>query len=476
MPVPSPSIPSIRKFIEESPHKNNRIFHILDAADFPMSLIPNVHRALNTVDPISQNRRARVQPYRAGQKLPTITFVITRSDLLGATKEQVDSKMNYMRLVLRRALGKEFGDVRLGNVHMISAHRGWWTKDVKDEILKHGGAVWVVGKANTGKSSFIEACYPKDSKNADDIDQLIRTRREEGNPASFHTKRLDAVSQNPDHLLSPAPQEGLYPVLPVVSSLPGTTAAPIRIPFGRGRGEVIDLPGLERSSLGDFVHEKYRHALTMTKRIKPARRVIKPGQSLLLGGGLIRITPLPLSPPPDGEVVIMAACFVPLESHVTRTEKAIEMQAQTRPYPASQTMLKAGAGKTMSSAGIFPLNWDVTTSHIPISIKKNLEDHSGPIPHIPYKVMSVDILIEGCGWVELTAQIRRAEKQPIGVLFGPQDPRVEVFSPNGAHIGSRAPMESWLFVRQKLAADRRRMSSRGRQNIGRTKRARHVAA
>jgi len=49
-------------------------------------------------------------------------------------------------------------------------------------------------------------------------------------------------------LLPPAQIEVPYPVMPVISSLPGTTASPIRVPFGSGKGELIDLPGVARSN------------------------------------------------------------------------------------------------------------------------------------------------------------------------------------------------------------------------------------
>ena len=78
--------------------------------------------------------------------------------------------------------------------------------------------------------------------------------------------------------------------MPTVSHYPGTTASPIRVPFGNGRGELIDLPGLSRGSLEDHVVAKHRPDLVMRQRVKPVQLVIKPGQSLLISG-LVRITP-----------------------------------------------------------------------------------------------------------------------------------------------------------------------------------------
>lgn len=441
--APKPSILSIREVLEESPYKNNRVYHILDAADFPMSLVPRIHQALSLQEQRSRNRRASNEKYYGGRKLPTLDFVITRSDLLGPTKEKVDSKMQYIRSVLREALGRAGKDVRLGNVHMISAHRGWWAKQVKEEIREHGGGIWVVGKANVGKSSFIEACFPKDSRTMENMAEWIERQREENEiPNQRQASLLD-----PDSLLPPAPREDQYPVLPVVSSLPGTTVSPIRIPFGRGKGEVIDLPGLERGELEDFVRDEHKRDLIMTKRIKPDRCTIKAGQSLLLGGGLVRITPV------DPEDAVLAACFVPIEKHITKTEKAIEMQTEQRAYPGT-VLMKEGTGRTIASAGMFDLKWDVTASNLPTSIAKTVNDKGGPIPPLPYRVMAADILIEGCGWIEVSMQVRAKRSEQEG---SPVFKQVEVFTPHGKHIGTRPPIECWKFIAEKQKADRRKM-------------------
>ncbi|KAI9372067.1 telomere stability and silencing-domain-containing protein [Aspergillus egyptiacus] len=458
----SPSIHSIAAYLDETPYKHNRIYHVIDAADFPMSLVHGIYDALSIQEQRSRNRRSATYKYKHGRKLPTISFVITRSDLLGPTKELVDSKMEYVKSVLREKLGITDEEVRMGNVHMVSAHRGWWTTKIKEEMREHGGGIWIVGKANVGKSSFVEACLPKDSRNLEKMAELIERRREE----SVAPKLYDDSALDPDALLPPAPKEELYPVLPVVSSLPGTTVSPIRIPFGRGKGEVIDLPGLDRDDLADYVLDKYKRDLIMTKRRKPERYSIKPGQSLLLGGGLVRITPM------DPGAIYMAACFVPLEAHITRTDKAIEMQTQQRPYPGTN-IVRESTGETISSAGVFDLKWDVTKSHLPTSIAKAVEDKGIKPPPLAYKVMSADVLIEGCGWVEVTAQIRAkpGEEDEPAIAF----PQVEVFTPKGKHIASRRPIECWQFIARKTAVDRRKRAPRGRQNVGRKKRAQQSA-
>lgn len=160
VPIFHPSIDSIRSIIEDSPHKNNHIYHIIDAADFPMSLIPNLLNRLDLPSLRTQNRRSKHKKY-VRDRVADVSFIITRSDLLAPNKEQVDSLMPYLRETLRDALGRTGRNVRLGNMRCVSAKRGWWTKEVKEDIWDRGGAAWMVGKVNVGKSNLFEVAFPK---------------------------------------------------------------------------------------------------------------------------------------------------------------------------------------------------------------------------------------------------------------------------------------------------------------------------
>lgn len=453
VPATSPSIHAIRELLDESPHKENHVYHILDAADFPMSLIRGIYGALELQEQRSRNRRSTTEKYKRGKKMPDITFVITRADLLAPQPEMVDSKMEYMRSVLRDALGKSADGLRLGNVRMISCFRGWRTAPLKEQIRKDGGGAWVVGKTNVGKSQFIENCFPKDSKNFEKIAELVQRRQESGNPSE------QDAALDPDSLLPPAPKEDLYPVLPVVSSLSGTTVSPIRIPFGRGKGEMIDLPGLHRDGLEDYVADEHKSNLTMSSYMRnPPRHTIGKDQSLLLGGGLVRVTPV------DPNDVLIAACFIPLETHVNKTKKAIEMQTQAIPY-AKRKIMKPGVGESMSSAGIFDLKWDVTGDNLPRKMAKLVKDKHLRVLDLPYQVFGADLLIEGCGWVELSVQTRNTKEKPPGYA-----PQIEVFTPNGRHVGWRQPINCYSFVDRRMIRAKRNTPPRGRQNIGLKKR------
>ncbi len=455
-----PGLQSIQTIIGESPYSYNHIYHVLDAADFPLSLVPQLQRRLDLIPQRSLNRRSKTCTFSHGRRAE-LSFIITRSDLLAPRKELVDSLMPYLQEVLRDALGASGKDVRLGNVRCVSAKRGWWTKQVKEEIWERGGGGWMVGKVNVGKSNLFECILPKGGREKIltklEGTSTQRWRQDMGSlriQASIGAVKvpMDRSVNAEDSLLPPAQPETRFPIMPTVSHLPGTTASPIRIPFGNGKGELIDLPGLARGSLADHVIESHRSHLVMRQRVKPEQFVIKPGQSLLIAG-LIRIT---CTTP---EVTILAYPFVPLSVHVTSTEKAIAIhtQVQTSGLPI---IARPEAGQKMGSAGSFELRWDVTRQHAGPLTSSSAAALSTQV--LPFVVYSTDILIEGCGWVELAAQVRKKHME--STSSGKEGPAVDIWSPNGDYIAARRPMNGWLLGGPNPASSRRtrpRRSMRG---------------
>jgi hypothetical protein len=559
-PIHHPTVESIQATISESPHRRNHIYHVVDAADFPLSIVPRLQSSLRIPKLRTQNRRAKHKGWVSNDRIAEISFIITRADLLAPKKEQVDVLMPYVREVLRDALGRENKDARLGNVRLVSAKRGWWTKQVKEDIWERGGAGWMVGKVNVGKSNLFEAVFPKGRgadyqeihkirsaaereemmNSAKSLEELARVQQElleedaeiERRAKQSHEhqhkppEELDPEEEeedwdDPDALLPPPQPYTPYPVLPIASSLPGTTASPIRIPFGRNKGELIDLPGLARTSPGleTFVQPDSHDELVMTSRLNAERHTLKPGQSLILGGGLIRLTPS------TEDLVFLVHPFVPMHAHVTRTEKARDYQHQVSDRQLHvPPILAPGVGDKMNSAGTFQLKWDVTKA-LAGPVTSSMAGKMKP-ENLPFRIWSADILIEGVGWVEVSAQTRRpqgwrpvgnikkdpnflqklkkaeqdAEKARKDAKFGsgdafeqdfPQEeskgdqqpewqemyPEIEVFSPLGKFVGVRRPMCASRVMGPKEISSRER-KVRPRQSMVSVKRQRkpgHVA-
>ena len=386
-----------------------------------------------------------------------MSFIITRSDLLAPKKEQVDGLMPYLLQVLRNALGESAENVRLGNVRCVSSKRGWWTKHVKEDIWNRGGGGWMVGKVNVGKSNLFENIFPKGRKDGYSLDSLLHPAQQRSRvdlPKVNNDERQvnQSIQDLPektepkfseDSLLPPASPEVPFPVLPLVSSLPGTTASPIRIPFGGGKGELIDLPGLARGGLEEFVIDAHKVDLVMCNRVKPEQLVIKPGQSLLVGG-LLRLTPAT----PD--LVFLACPFLPLRCQVMSTERAIAIHTQLEDCSVS-TIAKPGIGSRMNSAGTFVLKWDVTKQRAGPLTKAAAVGLSTET--LPFVVFSADILVEGCGWIEVAAQVRKKDMETgtnASDLFDTRPyPRIEVSSPDGGHVGVRRSMGIWSLCGKK---------------------------
>lgn len=412
VPIAHPTIESIAETIEESPFRRNHVYHVLDAADFPLSLTPSIFNRLSLARPRSQNRRSQ----HDFSTKPTISFIITRSDLLAPQKEMVDSLMPYFTSVLRDALGRRGQDMRLGNVHLVSAKRGWWTKDIKESIYERGGGNWMVGKFNVGKSNLFEVLFPKGhDEQAPVYSQLQKDAEQDyshllSTPQSSFRDTPEQALFSESSLLPPPQPSTPYPTLPLVSPLPGTTASPIRLPFGPSRtnpkGELIDLPGLPRGNLSHYVTPEHHRTLLMEHRPTVTQHVLRQGQSLLLGGGLMRITPLttPTSNPND-ETVILAYPFTPLPVHVTSTEKADMTQRQLR-ESGIKTVLAPEAGASIKSAGIFALDTDVTKSRSGALLRAGV-----PLSKLPFRVKGTDILLEGVGWLELVCQVRHRRRR-----------------------------------------------------------------
>lgn len=430
VPIAHPSIDAIADSIAESPFSRNHVYHVMDAADFPMSLITSLHQHLDLARPRTQNRRS---PQFRNNTRPELSFIITRSDLLGPNKEMVDRMMPKITAILRKALGHWGEKLRLGNVHLVSSKRGWWTSGLKDSIWKRGGGNWLVGKFNVGKSNLFEVIFPKGSGDrALSYADLELEQRQLSMDVSGH---VDALPEN--SMLPPPQPEVRFPSMPLVSSLPGTTASPIRLPFGNHRGELIDLPGLERSGLDHFVEKSHKLDLVMTNRPTVSLFKIKPGQSLLLGGGLVRITPI--LDENDPSTIVMAYPFVPLTAHVTSTEKAVGTQDQTR-ESGIESILAEEAGASMASAGTFELKTDVTRSRAGAMIRAGVDPSK-----LPFEVLATDILIEGVGWVELVCQVRKSRRRLVSI---PQHPPVikHDVDPTAAEEPAALPTTSSSFV------------------------------
>ena len=283
-----PAYPTLKTFsslILNSKHTHNHIYHLVDAADFPMSLCTELRNHLYTTLP---------------KKNLTVSYIITRCDVLMPKREQITSLMSYFKSVIRDVLppdenieGSVYSGTRL---HAISNRVGWEVGELKEEISSRRGGVWFVGAVNVGKSSLLRDVWPMSGKlrpasleDAAEFEILPEGYEswELPDPANPEQEKLDRILNKAQ--AHHAGKTALPHVAPTISDVPGTTAAPLRVSYksaGRGgklQGEVVDLPGMERwvgfkeTGLMRYVRTEKHRKLVMRERVKPAQYSIRPG-------------------------------------------------------------------------------------------------------------------------------------------------------------------------------------------------------
>ncbi|PTM59554.1 ribosome biogenesis GTPase YqeH [Desmospora activa] len=178
-------------------------------------------------------------------------------------------------------VAKELG-VKPVDVVLISAEKGERIPEAAQVIeeRRRGQDVYVVGTANAGKSTFINA--------------LLREYGAEGE---------EAVTTSP---------------------YPGTTLDAVRIPIGEGK-HIVDMPGIVRQDrMSEWVAPAELKAVTPQKEMKPKGYQLNEGQTLFFGG-LVRFDFREGSRQPF-------VCYVAnsLYIHRTKLEKADELWEKQR--------------------------------------------------------------------------------------------------------------------------------------------------
>jgi len=120
-------------YTELAAHKKH-IYYLIDAADLPVSLQRRLHEHL--YQNLSKLLRCQL----------TVSFIITRSDILMASKRQVSSLMTYIKKSIKDALpGDERVESTVDRIHVISTRNGWGFGKVEGDIRSRTGAYGLLG-------------------------------------------------------------------------------------------------------------------------------------------------------------------------------------------------------------------------------------------------------------------------------------------------------------------------------------------
>ncbi|KAK6500701.1 hypothetical protein TWF506_003465 [Arthrobotrys conoides] len=431
---PDATFTQAAEVIAKSPFRRVHIYHIIDAADFPMSVLPNARKAI----------LAGLNNLKDGKKKDiSLSFVITRADLLMPTEQKVTSLMTYIRRVLSNYLDDSDKEKTLKDLRIVSAKNGWTTERLKDEIRGRKGGVVFIGKTNVGKSRLYEAVFPKRSKK----DLTVKKGFGRGDleeQAALLEDDFDFYIQNGKRVK--------YPEMPLASKVPGTTVGPIAIDFAAGRGQLIDLPGFSRGGLMKYLKQDYVKQTVMVDRVNPERYIVPPEKTFLLGG---LVTVRSIQPTRGRPVTLEVAVFSNVPGHVAKGEKIegfLNPESDSTSGKKDFLWARKSAVESFRSAGTFTLTDDVTKRRSGPLVEGMGEDH---FKNVSFRVYATDIVVEGFGWLEISAQVGKDDPHP----------EIEVVSPDGESILQRETMKAYqenLKSGSKVApGSRPRKSMRG---------------
>ncbi|KAF3933299.1 hypothetical protein ABW19_dt0200188 [Dactylella cylindrospora] len=422
--IPDTTYAQAAEIIANSPFTRIHIYHAIDAADFPLSVLPNAKKhILQALNEIKGGKKKDI----------TMSYVITRADVLLPTELQVQRLMTYIRRVLSNYLGE---DAELKDLRVVSAKRTWTTERLKDEVRARKGGIFLLGRTNVGKSRLYEAIFPKRNKKGldyvtpkfgkDDLETLP-TGTEVGDEAEVAANEW--FVQNGTKVR--------YPEMPLVSKIPGTTVGPITIDFAAGRGQLVDLPGFPRAGIMKYVRpDRVKDAVLLDR--KRAEKCIIPCDKHLVIGGLVVIKPIPPTEGRRKNITFICNLFTNLPPHVAKPTKVEKFTNLPRGGgPREFAWGQPEMGGIIQSAGRFKLTKNVTKKEIPWLPGRGADEWVDK--NIAWKVMAADILIEGCGWVEVFAQVGKDDP----------DPEIEVLSPEGKGIACREAMGTYWEARKR---------------------------
>lgn len=253
------------------------IVNVIDVMDFPLSL-------LHLRKHIGSGHR--------------IIHVFNRVDILHRNPLIVQKLRTRLTSMLQDQLET---DLKL-DVRLVSALKGWEVEKLANSLKmrRSGTNIFFVGSANAGKSS------------------LISTLGRRSTSGTLHS--------------------------PTTSHVPGTTLAPIPTEIelfgeilGRGRGSVVDLPGVLKPGLSEFIHPGTLRQSLPHKHLQAKPISLRQGESLILGD-VIQIEHVS-----GDEKHILVTPYTHLGIHCTsRPEHILEKPSNTRTKsaPAFATALE----------------------------------------------------------------------------------------------------------------------------------------
>ncbi|KAJ2616953.1 nitric oxide associated protein 1 [Coemansia sp. RSA 1365] len=340
------SDPRLLKFLQ---YKSNILVVVVcDIFDIPGSLIPHLGDFISNRHPV--------------------ILVANKADLLPKDYHEERLMMWFKRF--SKSL-----DINIKSIHLISALKNLGTRKLAADITERrraGQDVYMVGRANVGKSELINA--------------LLRISM----GGSAHKVLASHI---------PGTTMGLYgiPMRRFVKSLVPIDGAPAQ----DRQASLYDTPGIfSNKSIISYLNNLELKMTVCQKRVKPLSFILGLGRSVMLGGlGRLDLV--------EGPTRVFVTIFSNIRPHFTRIERADEL---TKSMEAGKdTILKPPVGD-VDRLKQFP--------HQKLAMEHEFE---GLHKHHA----TLDVVFAGVGWIAITGLFERAKIKiysPFGTGVGVRPP------------------------------------------------------
>ncbi|KAF4651172.1 nitric oxide associated protein 1 [Perkinsus olseni] len=386
--------------VVKSIRKDSLVLMLVDILDFESSIVPELFESCR-------------------QKNLQVMFVINKIDGIPFYEKKKHQIRQWATRMSRQIKNSHWSDVVL-----VSSLNGTGFADLEERMRQYLSSdkprwIYIVGRVNTGKSTFVN-----------------RWLRHIGytHLGTVNYKRgTGGITRSP---------------------VPGTTMQ--FVTFGLPRKfRLVDSPGIpSKAQLTSFLEDPkdlYDLSLCRQHPVRPVTHTIKPGRSLIIGGGLARIDHKGASTQGMHAQPIFLSCFLSnkITLHVIDTKKADDFLARKK--------------------GAFMYPPHSPDAQLPPLTKHNVEVYA-PNPHTAMD----DISIAGLGWItvygygheELTVWVPEGVKvfrRPAVLPYTIRQKGVSEFHPRARGRGQKIAREKFKEVRDKNQRDKWRSEAAARE-------------
>ncbi|KAH9161310.1 hypothetical protein LEN26_001477 [Aphanomyces euteiches] len=383
-----------------------------------------------------------------GSLLGSARHVVGRKPvLLVVNKGDLIPPKSGVRRLLRsiKSAAEEQGIENIIGIRLISSAKGTGIEDILSDIKKYrqGRDVCVIGAANVGKSTFLNALLAhstKSKRKVEKMDQLPDIDVADVQPDTYGDVILDEKDHLDVEVLTLKEKKQLSKQKSdahlTTSSLPGTTLAVSPIPFtvGKDTFNILDTPGLivnrKRQKLIEILSRPGSSELTSIipgKKLPATLFKVTPGRSLFLGA-MLRFD-YELANESGKNNALLFSWYGLLPGHLCKTANAAD------------TFLKHAGGMLAPPRSLDALSYTGPLlhrgeCHLKEFAPKDVWIRSSN-PKRPKRTTVVELVVPGFGWLGITGVDLDGSK-PLEKTM--EEARIQMWTCEGLEARPRRPI------------------------------------